>query len=223
MRYTVRLFLLCLFFTVLCGHKAHAVTDRCPRHEIKTSMKSKLHKTRIFRGTARGFTAYTQGHSRGDSQTLGFVEYKGLTTTFDMDFETVPIANGKRCVKMTKVRGYFNMHPKLFMPTDYKKSSCEYKQILQHEKRHLAVLKDFHKNYAKRFEAHLGRVARTVPVSPPVETPEDIAKLKKELHDWFVRQFKEFEYKAWILLLEQQRKIDSPQEYRGVMKRCDSW
>ena len=220
-RYIFSLSLLLLMF--IWSSDAYAVTDRCPRHELKTSMKSKIAKTRVFRGTSRGFTEYAQGHVGGGGKILGFVEHKVLMTAFETKFNVVDIGNGKYCVRMEKVRGHFNTRPKLFMPTDYKKSSCEYKQVLKHEKRHLAAIKEFHKTYAKRFEAHLGRVARTVPIPPPVKTPEDVEKIKKHLNDHFVNEFRDFETKAWNLLLEKQRKIDSPQEYRGVAKRCDNW
>ncbi len=218
-----RFLLLSIFVICLFGSSAYAATDRCPRHEIKTSMKNRLAKTKVFRGTARGFTQYTQGHSRGNSKTLGFVEYRGLTTTFETKFEVVGVGNGKYCVKMTKVRGYFNMRPKLYMPTDYKKRSCEYQQILKHEKRHLEALKDFHRSNSKKFETHLGRIARTVPIPKPVRTQREIDEVASNLNYYFINNFKELENKAWNLLLKKQRKIDSPQEYRGVSKRCQNW
>jgi len=218
-RFVSLLFLITFVFTT----NAYAVTDRCPRHELKTVMKSRLAKTKVFRGTSRGFTQYTQGHSRGNSRTLGFVEYRGLTTSFETKFETVSIGNGKYCVKLTNVNGYFNMNPKLYMPTDYSKKSCEYKQILKHEKRHLQALKDFHHVNSKKFAAHFGRIARTVPIPQPVKTQRDINKVAAELQHYFVNEFKTLEYQAWRQLLSKQQKIDSPQEYRGVSKRCSNW
>ncbi|MCF6301170.1 MAG: hypothetical protein L3J52_08655, partial [Proteobacteria bacterium] len=173
-------------------------------------MKNRIAKTKVFRGTTRGFTQYTQGHSRNDSRTLGFVEYRVLTTTFDTDFDVVSIGNGKYCVKLVKVNGYFNMRPKLYMPTDYKKNSCEYQQILKHENRHIQALKDYHKHNSKRFEAHLGRIARTVPIPKPVKTQKEINKVAINLEYYFINEFKNFEYKAWKDLSSKQRKIDSP-------------
>jgi len=208
---------------VLSSFDAHASSVRCPRHEIKTSMKNKLYKTRIFRGTTKGFTDYTQGHSRGNSRTLGFVEYRGLTTSVKTDFDVVEVGQGYYCVKMTRVQGSFNMRPKLFMPTDYSRKSCEYQQILKHEKRHLKVLKNFHTKYSKKFEAHMGRIARDVPISRPVKTQEEVNAVAAGLDMYFVNNFKEFELKAWNLMQAQQAKIDSPQEYIGVSKRCKNW
>ena len=215
--------LLTLFILFTFSANAYAVSDRCPRHNLKTVMKSRLAKTKVFKGTSRGFTDYTQGHSRGGSRTLGFVEYRGLTTRFETKFEVVALPNDNYCVKLTKVIGYFDMNPKLFMPTDYSKKSCEYQQILKHENRHLQALKDFHKHYAKKFESHLGRIARTVPIPRAVKTQGEIDHVAQNLHNYFVNEFKNFEYRAWSLLLKKQAKIDSPQEYRGVSKRCKNW
>ncbi len=215
-------FLILIFVFCSFAGNVYAMAERCPRHDIKTSMKNKLYKTKSFRGTTKGFTQYTQGHSRSDSKTLGFVEYKGLTTKFNTKYEVIKVGNDKYCIKMTKVRGYFNVRPKLFMPIDYKKNSCEYKQILKHEKRHLKALKDFHNSYSKRFNAHLGRLARTVPVLKPVSKAE-IGEVTAYLDNYFISGFKNFEYEAWMSLLKKQAKIDSPQEYLGVAKRCNNW
>lgn len=207
---------------VLTSFDAQAVELRCPRHEIKTSMKNKLFKTRKFKGTTKGFTEYTQGHSRGSSRTLGFVEYRGLTTSVKTAHEVVSVGNGYFCVKMTHVEGSFNMRPKLFMPTDYKQDSCEYKQILKHEKRHLAVLKKYHTVYSPKFKAHQGRIAREVPIPQPVKE-EDVKQIVEGLRGYIVRKFKEFEYKAFASMQAEQAKIDSHQEYIGVSKRCENW
>lgn len=207
---------------VLTSFDAQAIELRCPRHEIKTSMNNKLFKTRKYKGTTKGFTEYTQGHSRGNSRTLGFVEYRGLTTSVKTAHKVVSVGNGYFCVKMTHVEGSFNMRPKLFMPTDYKKKSCEYQQILKHEKRHLAVLKKYHTEYSPKFQAHQGRIAREVPIPQPVKE-EDVGEVVYGLENFILRKFKEFEYKAFSLMQIEQAKIDSPQEYVGVSRRCKNW
>lgn len=201
---------------------AYAFQDYCPRHDLKTSMKNRLYKTRVFRGTTQGFTEYTIGHS-GGGRVLGFVEYRLLTTSFEAKFEVVNLGQQKYCVRMTHVRGYFNMHPKLFMPTDYAKGSCEYKEILKHEKRHLSALKRFHKKYSPKFEAHFGRIAKALPVPNPVSSAKHVELVQDQLLEYFVTEFKDFEFEAARLLDIEQSKIDSPSEYRGVAMRCDNW
>ena len=107
--------------------QAFAFQDYCPSHNTKTYMKTKKYKTRVFRGTVSGFNKYLFGHSRGNSQggvVLAFVDYNELDATFEAKYEVTEIGPDKFCVRMTHVRAFFGMHPKNYMPTDYKKKSC---------------------------------------------------------------------------------------------------
>ncbi|MDH5723271.1 MAG: hypothetical protein OEY94_08135 [Alphaproteobacteria bacterium] len=217
---------LAFMFVFSAAQQAYAYQDYCPRHDTKTFMKRKLNKTRVFKGTTNGFTEYTRGHSRTEDGGFvgGFVQYKHplLATDFEFKYETVSLGPNKYCVRMTHARAYFIQNPSVFLPTDYKKSSCEYKVILKHEKRHLRALKDFHEEYAPRFEAHLGRVARGLPVPNPVPYG-NVDLVKEQLQKHYLTEFSDFIMKASALLQKEQDKIDSPQEYRGTAARCDNW
>tara|TARA_B100001989_G_C24527931_1_gene459808 strand:- start:878 stop:1561 length:684 start_codon:yes stop_codon:yes gene_type:complete len=217
---------LAVIFIFGFSYQAQAYQDFCPQHDTNTYMKRKINKTRVFKGTTNDFTEHLKGHSRSEERGWigGFVTYKHplLETDFEFKYEHVNLGPNKYCVRMTHVRVYFVQNPQVFLPTDYKKTSCEYKQILKHEKRHLKALKDFHKEYAPRFEAHLGRVARGLPVPNPVPY-QNVGLVIEQLEEHYVTEFADFIIKATEILDKRQQKIDSPQEYRGVFKRCDNW
>jgi hypothetical protein len=220
----IAIFLLTILFTTLIFSTTYAAVDRCPRQQVKTNLKNKLAKTRVFKGTSDDFSNYVLGHHRGEgNKVLGFVSQAELYTKLKYKFEIKKVGEDNFCVNLEEVDGYFYAAPKLYMPTDYKKSSCEYQQIYKHEKRHLQAVYDFHKRSSGKYASHLGRVARTVPVSKPVKTQKEINEIKQFISNYFEQEFRVFETKSLMQLNSIQQKIDSPQEYIGVRKRCDNW
>ena len=211
-----------MFFFVV-STQAHAAINTCPRHQVDAQLKGKLAKTKKFRGSTKAFTEYVQGHSRGSSRILGFVNQAELYTRMTYQFSLRDIGGGRYCVMLDKVRGFFYAAPKLFMPSDYKKNSCEYQQVLKHEKRHLQAVYDFHKRNTGKYAAYLGKIARAVPIHDPVTTEKEAAQVKRAITNYFEGKFREQEYKSIMQLNKVQKTIDSPQEYRGVAKRCNNW
>jgi len=216
-------FFLTLLFIVVASMPLYAASERCPRHQVKTNLKSKLAGTRVYKGTSDGFSDYLLGHHRGNSKVLGFVNQSDIYTKLNYKFDVKKIGENRYCVNLEEVKGNFVAAPKLYLPTDYKKSSCEYQQIHKHEKRHLQVVYDFHKRNTGKYAAQLGRIARTVPVFKPVTSKEEVNQTKQSIKNYFEQQFRGFEAKSMMQLNAMQAKIDSPSEYIGVRKRCNNW
>ncbi len=219
-----------LFLGLFCifsfsASDVYALSDHCPRQNVKAELKSKLAKTKVFRGSVNSFNDYLGNHDRSQGTVLAFVEtdYRELFVKLYYKFNTVEIGNDKYCVQLEKVRGEFYAAPVLYLPTDYKKSSCEYKQILKHEKRHLQAVYDYHERNQGRYASFLGRIARGVEIYPPISDEEELEEVQQDIVDYFEESFREQEFKSIIELAEIQHKIDSPMEYRGVSMRCDSW
>ena len=126
-------------------------------------------------------------------------------------------------MNLEEVKGYFYAAPQLYLPTDYKKSSCEYKEVYKHEQRHLKAVYNFHDKNSRKYASTLGRIARTVPIYPPVTTAKEAEETKQAIINYYESQFREFEAKSVMELNAIQQKIDSPSEYIGVQKRCQNW
>lgn len=214
---------LCTF--ILPYSKAYAVSDHCPRQVVKTELRSKLAKTRVYSGSVQGFNDYLGNHDRSQGTVLAFVEtdYRELFVKLYYNFETIPIGNDKHCVMLRSVRGDFYAAPALYMPSDYSKGSCEYKEILKHEKRHLQEVYDYHGRNEGRYASFLGRIAKGVKIYPPVRDEAEVAEVQQDIVNYFSERFHEQQLKSLIELSQAQQKIDSPMEYRGVSMRCDNW
>ncbi|MCK5374279.1 MAG: hypothetical protein KAJ40_03260 [Alphaproteobacteria bacterium] len=217
------IFIVTIIVSALFSVPSCASSKRCPRHQIQTSIKGKLVKTRTFKGTSDSFSDYVLGHHRGNSQILGFVDQSEIYTKLNYKFSVQKIDENHYCVNLERVNGYFYAAPKLYLPTNYKKGSCEYNEIHRHEKRHLKVVYDFHKRNVGKYASYLGKIARTVPIFSPVNTQEEVRKVKQSIINYFENEFRIFENQSMIQLNAAQAKIDSPQEYRGVQKRCNNW
>ncbi|PCJ99299.1 MAG: hypothetical protein COA45_04475 [Zetaproteobacteria bacterium] len=224
-RRSVSSFLFLLFVFCVYGGEAFAVTDRCPRHQIKTELTAKLKKTKKFRASIEQINDYFDNHDRSSGTVLAFVSYGGKSMFIETrySFGLKNIGHGQYCVMLDGVKSYFYLAPSIVMPKDYSKTSCEYKLILKHEKRHLNALYRYHKKYTGKYAAYQGRIARDVPIFFPVSSEEEAEGIRENIRNYFSAKFHEQIEKSFIELGSIQSKIDSPQEYRGVgmgLDRC---
>ncbi|MGN7437861.1 MAG: hypothetical protein ACTHOO_04380 [Alcanivorax sp.] len=195
--------------------EAYAVTDRCPRHEIKTTLKAKRLKTKFQRSSMAGINEYLNTHS-----VAAFVD-NPLDIETHYKFELKDIGYGRYCVRLQEVKAYYISAPLIVMPTDYKSNSCEYEIILKHEKRHLQVHYDYYDKSVPQYEAFLGRIARDVPIPPPVTTQEQVNQVQEAIQDYFADKFFTHVGESILEMRALQQKIDSPQEYLFTNRKID--
>lgn len=208
-----------LVFVVMTPQEAAA--QNCPRHKTQMILEPELTKTRFFRGSARRLTEWTMGHTQDFGVVLGLGGGE-IGTKFQAAFEYATTPEGGVCVQLDKVKAIFYAYPRMYIASDYKKGSCEYEAILEHEKRHVKALIDFHDEHEERFRTHLGRIAKRIPMFGPV-TKAEVPAVKQRLMDYVMSEYNAFQNKALMSLQREQRKIDSPSEYRGVAAKCDNW
>lgn len=211
--------LLLTVFLVSMPHQAKA--DNCPRHNTVMILDPELTKTKFFRGSAARLTEWTTGHT----QTVGAVLGLGggeVGTKFQAAFNYAAMDDGRVCVMLDKVKAIFYAHPRMYIASDYKKGTCEYDAIVTHEKRHVKALIDFHDVNEERLRTHLGRIAKRIPMFGPVSSA-DIPFVKQRLMDYVMSEYLAYQNKEMMSLQREQRKIDSPSEYRGVARKCTDW
>ena len=211
---------LCFSFFVLAtfvfsSTQAYAVTDRCPRHKVKTSVKAKRLKTKFQRASMASINDYLNSHG-----VAAFVS-NPLDIVPEFKFDLKDIGYGRYCVMLQEVRVTYISAPRIVMPADYKSKSCEYQIILKHEKRHLKVHKDYYDKSVPQYEAFLGRIARDVPLSVPVTTEDQFVEVRDAIADYFVDNFYTQVSKSIGEMRRLQEKIDSPQEYLFTGRKID--
>ncbi len=208
------LFLAASFFLISAGD-AYARSDYCPRHQVKTDLQAKRHKTRFQHGSLNDINGYLNSHS-----VLAFVGNPLSIEPF-FKFSLQDVGNRRVCVMLDAVKVNYIASPRIVMPSNFRKNSCEYKIILTHEKRHLKVHYDYHERSVPQYKAFLGRTARSVPVGPPVKTQEEIEAVKQHISRYFVDEFYTLVGKSIGEMRRQQEKIDSQQEYTFTGRKID--
>lgn len=192
---------------VLFSFSAQAALDRCPRQVVKTEMKTKRYKPKLLRESLDGINDYLNSHG-----VLAFAtDPLGLQAEYE--FTLKDAGNNKACVMLRKVTARYFSAPRIVMPKDYKKNSCEYKIILQHEKRHQKVFVDYFNDSKKEYAAFLGRIAKRVPVSKLVSSEEEAMEMQDHIREYFTNNFAKRVAASREEMIQLQNKIDSPQEY----------
>jgi hypothetical protein len=209
------------FVTVFLSFSAPAEAQNCPRRSTVMILKPIITKTKVFRSDARTMTEWSSGHTQNVGVVLGLGGGE-IGTKFEAAFKYSTTPDGSVCVALDKVKATFYAYPRMYIAANYKKSSCEYDAIVTHEKRHIRALEDFFYENQERFQIHLGRIAKTIPLYGPVAS-QDVPGVKQELMNHVMGEYTQYYNQQVASLQREQRKIDSPNEYRGVEAKCDNW
>lgn len=209
------LILFCTGTLALYAAPAHAIADRCPRHDVKTKLKTKKYKTRFQRASLETINDYLNHHS-----VLAFVD-NPIDINLEYKFDLLDIKDGKKCLMLKKVQANYISAPRRVMPKDFSSKSCEYKIILKHENRHLRVHYEYYDQSVKDYASFLGRIAKRVPVSVPLENEEEVEEMQEHITKYFSDEFGRRITKSINEMRAMQQKIDSPQEYIFTGKKIE--
>ena len=162
-------------------------------------------------------------------ETLGPGKLQGLTVVrHRLGYKTGialthPLFGGPRCAWIEKLT--LDITPEkieIFVPSEYPEDSCEYQQILAHERQH----EDTHRDALAQAADDLRRALAKADYLPARGTPLAVAdrpeaerrieamvdKFAKPVYDGFMETLK-----------ERQAVIDLPENYRWVARRCANW
>lgn len=109
----------------------------------------------------------------------------------------------------------------IFVAREYKRGSCEYIAILDHENKHVEIAKD----NLEKFRAKI-RYALTSLLIPSPRRPVKVASVE-EVEPYYEKLFEEvlqpIYEEMWEDLISAQAAIDTPQSYAKVNARCTNW
>lgn len=126
------------------------------------------------------------------------------------------------CVALDKMKLSYRARPMVMISKEFPRGSCEFNAVVEHENKHVAVLRRMHKKYAKEFRDHVQDVilmAKPVKIRSPYEIQQAQEKIEKEIKanlDDFLERINDE-------MAHEQIKVDAPSEYKRVSKMCDEW
>lgn len=211
---------------VFCAADAYA--NSCPRSNPVTEVKRITLKTKYYRGSSAWYLTAWAGHW-GKGVILGLHTGGGGKGPFWADykanFEFAPVRNNNSvmCVKVSKITVRFFAQPVVHIASEYPPESCEFKQILKHEKRHVNVTKQWQRDYTPLLRRELESIARKLPASPPVGEKQVAGAQEALVNIIRAHLDKYMEQRAIPDYIRRQNKVDDPLEYRLVPTRCENW
>ena len=130
---------------------------------------------------------------------------------------------GKRgCVRIKSIKGIFIAKPVIHIASDYRRGSCEYNAILEHEQKHIRVMKSFHKKYAPKIKKELRKVALQLQ-SKGIVPARDVKKRQKEMQSYIQQYVQAYTADIMQELDRKQKAIDTYAEYKRVAEKCTGW
>ncbi|MBK6896589.1 MAG: hypothetical protein IPH06_08375 [Alphaproteobacteria bacterium] len=226
MRRLLPLIPVCLLVFVMFAGQAQA--QSCPRSNPETEVKKITLKTKYYRGTSAWYLTAWTGHW-GKGVVLGLHTGKDGNAPFwadyDAKFEFTPVRNNPNavCVSVSKIKMKFYIQPVVHIASEYPQESCEFREVLRHEKKHVKVTKEWQKEFTPQLRRELRSIAHKIPASSPVGERQIPATQQMMMNIIKSHLEKFMEKKAVPTLIRRQGKVDDPLEYKLVPERCENW
>ncbi|MFP4313617.1 MAG: hypothetical protein ACLFR0_04745 [Alphaproteobacteria bacterium] len=189
-----------------------------PRVQVKMFKK----KTDIVRSFSTGHLTHIHtGAYRPNSNFVLGLGGGNFALNAKMKF-TIKTKDQLSCVRLDHIMGHFTIKPLMMIAREYRKGTCEYNAVLEHERKHVAALEKFQRHYARKFKSRLKEIARNINTAQVVSaTQAEISKA--QIEEQITREIQNYVEQITPIIQQRQIDIDNPQEYRRVYAQCDGW
>jgi len=144
----------------------------------------------------------------------------GLEVTTDINISALNSPFYKQsCLWVRDIKINININPTIFIASEYKKGSCMYNAVMQHELKHIQVDRDIANKYQDQLRSMASSVAQKIGIVGPKSTLESKLTHKKivqyiETHMAMVNDKMYAERRAL------QQNVDTLEEYERVQAQC---
>lgn len=178
------------------------------------------HRSTIKELTKRGTDTISPYPRHALTQTGGITASKiELQTNLQFQHQTYPSLE-IGCVYFDTINVTIQLDPTIYIAKDYKKRSCRYKEVLQHEKKHVRVDKEVLNKYARK----IGEALRLSINNAPGRGPYPLARMESIQSD--MQEYVSSVIKTQQSLMEEERfraqqNVDTLEEYERIREACD--
>ncbi len=135
-------------------------------------------------------------------------------------FRVMPRRDGRLCVYVRSIDAELNARDiTIYVPREYKRGSCNFEVVYEHEKQHMRILFRTLQAYAPRAERALERLAEDI---NPI-----VAASRTEVRDALnTRVLQSLKTVVDAMEAERDRRdriLDSPDNYRREQDKCPTW
>ncbi|MCD8497961.1 MAG: hypothetical protein LRZ85_07735 [Alphaproteobacteria bacterium] len=202
---------------------AYADSWACPTKAPEIKLSRVLGKTRLYR--TKDINTLTHMHTDGAANRQGmYVNGLGggkIGLEGQASF-TVMQRGDQACIWLKGIDAKFFALPTIHIANNFPKGTCEYDAVMEHEKKHIRVLQDFHKEFAPKFKTALRRIASDIPAQGPFDA-KSTERIQQDMNARINTGIQSFNDNIIPILEARQAQVDNPNEYARVEAQCKNW
>lgn len=218
-----------LVFVSICAHDANAGDRRgrsstgrgsalCSNESPKIIVKLATAPTKYIK--TRDARDLTSVHNTGRGITLGLAGGP-ISITVKGQFQSTSL-KGNACVELKKLEVLFWAKPQVHIASNFKKGSCEYREVLGHEQKHIRTLRRFVRDEAPKLKREVRKIVKSTRTQYKVKE-HAVSSAQKKIEEQMFKRLESYQNRIMPILAMRQKAIDSPAEYKRVAARCDNW
>ncbi len=140
----------------------HPGAGKCYAPDIVMGFEPTISKTKY--NITNSAWNLTGAHNPQGGGTVFGLAYSPLYYTYEGQFSISQQEEGY-CVSLDKIKVAYRARPIVFISREFPRGSCEFKEVVVHENKHVNTLKKFHADYAKPFkEKTINTLQRVEPI-----------------------------------------------------------
>lgn len=225
----ISVFITAIIFASVIPSDAQSQRDRtggrgtgavlCSTEEPKVSVKLKTAKTKYY----KNYSARTinEIHNNDGGGTILGLAGGPIEIAMRGQYE-IRSLNNKSCVQLAKVEVVFWAKPVVVIASNFEKGSCEYREVLAHEQKHIRTTRKFIREYAPKLRKEVNKIIDTSRKHVVVSSGK-IDQGQQKIQDPITKRLFAYQNKIMPVLRSRQEAIDTPEEYARVASRCDNW
>jgi len=196
----------------------NAISKLCSNEAPKVTVKLATAPTKYIK--TQNAQSLTAMHNTGRGVTLGLAGGP-ISITTQGQFQ-VTSQDEKACVELKTLEVLFWAKPQVMIASNFQKGSCEYREVLAHEQKHIRTLRRFVQKQAPELRKEVHKIVKSSRTQYKVKENK-ISSAQKEIEQQIFTRLTAFQNKIMPILQNQQTAIDSPEEYARVAAKCENW
>ena len=178
------------------------------------------HRSTIKELTERGTDTISPYPKHAITQTGGITASRvEFQTSMQFQHQSYP-SLGVGCVYFDEINVTIQLDPTIYIARDYQKRSCNYKEVLKHEKKHVRVDKEVLNKYARKIGEALRHSINNAPGRGPYPL-ERLGDIQTSMEEYVASVIKTQQSLMEEDRFRQQQGVDSLEEYERIRKACD--
>lgn len=206
--------------STLMSAPAALAAPACTQQTPKLSFSTRTANTKYIRSKTSG--DLKQMHGGGGNAAVGGLGGGEIGFRMQTNFEIVE-SGGSACVRMKEVAVQFYAYPSIHVASNFPRASCEYNAVMNHEKKHVATLRQFIREYAPKTESAVKQLLSAMDTAIGPISPAQSAQAQQKLQSDLYGYLQTYQSRIIPVLSRRQQAIDSPSEYARVTALCSGW